>query len=468
MIPRLRSIRSTPLRLTAILVAIFIVSSAVSFATAYLVIRSTFDATLEDEITQKITTYQAIEDQDDLIERLTDDADSTDPELLVLQYLPDRGAPISNVRHVPPISGFAVIPERAIDHSDRDIAESYLARSARVGRGQLIVAQTRDQIIEMGEVILAVVLMGLLPTILVASVAGAFVARKAKKKIDGIQATLADLTGGNMAARVPVATVETDDLSDISKAVNTMATSQEALIASMRQISADIAHDLKTPIQRVAVILDQITEKTDLSDGQEVLLGRARDETDRIVKTFQALLQLAQIEGGAVRDRLVATDLKRVTTDVFEFLEAEAEEQGYKLQLQVTGDGPFTVLGDHHLLSQVIANLIQNSLRHTPIGSEINVTLAGSQSQVTLTVADNGPGIPEYECEKVLRRLYRMELSRTTDGNGLGLSLVAAICALHDAKLALSDNHPGLCVSIDFAPTAIASPSLFRPASLPT
>ena len=451
MLPKMRSIRSTPLRLTAILVVIFILSSAVSFATAYFVIRATFDATLEDEIAQKIATYQAIDSQDDLTERLTDDTAITNPELLILQYLPDNGQPISNVRHFPPISGFAIIPERAIDHNDHDIAESYLARSVRVGRGQLIVAQARGQITEMGEVMLSVVLIGLLPTLLFAAVAGAFVARAARRKIDNIQTTLGELTSGHMVARVPIASGETDDLSDISKAVNTMAASQEALIASMRQVSSDIAHDLKTPIQRVAVILNQITEKTKLSDGQEVLLGRARDETDRIVKTFQALLQLAQIEGGAVRDRLVATDLKRVTTDVVEFLEAEAEDQGYALHLSISGEGPFIVKGDRHLLSQVIANLIQNALRHTPTGSRIDVSLWRSGNQVSLCVADNGPGIPNDERDKVLQRLYRMEKSRTTDGNGLGLSLVAAICTLHEAELTLSDNGPGLRIRVVFA-----------------
>ena len=450
MIPDPRSIQSTPLRLTILLVMIFAVASAASFAVAYLVIRATYDAALEDEISQQIATYQAIDQQGGLIERLTADVAISDPELVILQYTPDHGALIANVLHIPTVSGFAVIADNTISHGDRDIAESYLARSTRIGHGQLIVAQSRAQIIETGEIILNTVLIGLLPALIVASLAGAIVARRARQKIDGIQATLVDLTSGNMAARVPIVATEADDLSTIGNAVNRMATSHEALIASMRQVSADIAHDLKTPIQRVAVILDQIVERTDVSDGQAELLARAREETDGIVKTFQALLQLAQIEGGAVRDRLTDTDLKRVATDVFEFLEAEAEERGYALRLQISGDGPFVIKGDHQLLSQVIANLIQNGLRHTPVGSKIAVTLARTPTQVTLKVSDNGPGIPEGERENVLQRLYRMEKSRTTDGNGLGLSLVAAICALHGAKLTLSDANPGLSVGIAF------------------
>ncbi|MDO7630243.1 MAG: hypothetical protein MUQ84_04860, partial [Loktanella sp.] len=186
------------MRLTAILVTIFILSSVVSFATAYFVIRATFDSTLEDEINQRVATYQAIDDQNDLIERLKDDAETSKPELLILQYLPDQGSPISNVRHFPPISGRAIIAERAIDHRGREIAESYLARSMRVGRGQLIVAQTRNQVFEMGEIMVSVVLIGLIPTLLFAAVSGAVVARNARRKIGKIQTTLAELTSGAM------------------------------------------------------------------------------------------------------------------------------------------------------------------------------------------------------------------------------------------------------------------------------
>ena len=448
--PRARTIRSTPLRLTAIFLGIFILSSAASFATAYLVIRANFDATLEDEIEQTIDTYRAIDDQYDLIDRLKEDMDVTESDLTILHYQPDRGAIIANVDGFPPVSGFAVINETAINGGDQDLSDSYLAKSTRIGRGQLIVAKTRGQVVEMGEIILSVVLIGLLPTILLASGAGILAARNARRRINTIQTTLGELTGGQLSARVPVAVNDRDDLTEISTAVNTMAASQEALIASMRQISADIAHDLKTPIQRVALILDEITRKTTLSEGQDELLNQALSETDRIVKTFQALLQLAQIEGGAVRDRLVPTDLQEVVADVVDFLEVEAEDRGYSLENSVQGVGPVTVNGDRHLLTQIFANLVENALRHTPTGSTIRVDLSCSKDHVVLSVSDNGPGIPAGERENVLRRLYRLEQSRTTEGNGLGLSLVAAICNLHGANLSLEDNNPGLRVRVVF------------------
>lgn len=456
---RLWPIRSTPLRLTVVFLAILILSSAASFATAYLVIRANFESTLEDEIDQIIDTYKAIEDQNVLIDRLKEDVKVTDSELTILHYLPDRGSIIANVDSLPTVGDFTIIDEKAIGAGESDISASYLAKGKRMGNGQLTVAKTREQVVKMGEVILSVVLIGLLPTIFLASVAGALAARNARRRIDGIQKTLGELTAGHLAARVPLVVHDRDDLTTISAAVNTMAAAQEALIASMRQISADIAHDLKTPIQRVAVILDEITTKTVLSEGQDALLDQALSETDRIVKTFQALLQLAQIEGGAVRDRFVPTDLQRIAEDVVDFLGADAEEKGYRLEFTSTGTKPFNALGDRHLLTQVLANLIENGLRHTPIGSTIGVDLSRHAGHVVLSVADNGPGIPVEEREKVLRRLYRLEQSRTSEGNGLGLSLVAAICNLHGAHLSLDDNDPGLRVRVefpDFKETAVA------------
>ncbi len=447
---RQRISRSTPLRLTAIFLGIFILSSAASFGAAYLVIRANFESALEDEIEQTIDAYRDLHDQETLLRRLKDDVEATDSELTILHYRPDSGTVIANVDGFPPVRGFTIVGEKAIEEGDDDVSDSYLALGARVGRGQLIVARTREPVVVLGETILSVVLIGLLPTILLAASAGAFAARNARRRIDTIRKTLGALTEGRLSARAPVAATERDDLTEISAAVNNMASAQEALIGSMRQVSADIAHDLKTPIQRVAVILDEIARKTTLSEKQQDLLDQALAETDRIVQTFQALLQLAQIEGGAVRDRFGPTDLREIAEDVADFLGAEAEERGYRLDLTVTGDGPFIVKGDRHLLTQALANLIGNALRHTPPASTVNVDLWRSPAAITLRVADNGPGIPEAEREKVLRRLYRMEKSRTTEGSGLGLSLVAAICNLHDARLTLEDNDPGLKVLIRF------------------
>jgi len=446
----LRPWRSTPLRLTGILVLVFIASSLATFTTAYWVVRSSFDAALEDQLRQIVDSYRAMGTADELLERLRLEASATDPSTTILDYLPDRGRRISNVSSFPPVSGFAIVPGDAV--GGEDLADSYLALSVRLSRGQLVVANTREQVVEMGEIFATVFLVGLLPTLAIAAAAGLVVARGANRKIDAIRDALASLTMGKLEARV-AAMEGSDDLAQIGDAVNRMAVAQEASIASLRQVTADIAHDLKTPIQRVAVLLERLSKDEGSRAQQDALIDQALAETDRIAKTFQALLQIAQIEGGAVQDRFSVLDLGEVATGIVELYAAAAEETGHALSLDVDPAERFDVEGDRHLLGQVIANLIENGLRHVPQAGRIDVRLSRTAKCILLSVADNGPGIPEYERDSVLRRLYRLERSRTSDGSGLGLSLVSAVCDLHGAALTLKDNAPGLIVNVAFPPT---------------
>ena len=443
-------VRSTPLRLTFLLLTIFAMAALACLAVAFEVTRTSIDAALAAELQQTINEYRGIQDGDDLRERLAEAAAKTDPDIRILFYVPDQGTAVSNVASFPPVSGVTIVADNSIRAKSGSVSDSYLALSARVGAGHLIVAQSREQVEEMGEIFLAVLFIGLLPALVIAGLAGLWVAKGARIKIDAIQHTLLELKSGTLSARLEGVEGRSDDLSGIGQEVNRMARAQEALVASIRQVSSDIAHDLKTPIQRVAVVLEQVMNKTTLTEGQEVLLSRAIGETERIVQTFQSLLQLAQIEGGAVRDRLHPVNLVEVCRDVVDFLEVEAEERGFALSLRVQPNVVACIKGDRHLLSQLIGNLVQNALTHVPKGGPVVVEVTGRGNETVLTVSDHGPGIPEKERGKVLQRLYRLDQSRTTEGNGLGLSLVSAISDLHGARLTLEDNMPGLRVRIIF------------------
>ena len=171
---------------------------------------------------------------------------------------------------------------------------------------------------------------------------------------------------------------------------------------------------------------------------------RAAAEADGIVATFQALLQIAQIEGGSPRARFSPVDLGPLAQTMTELYEPAATETGHALTLTLRN--PATISGERTLLGQVVANLIENALRHSPPGP-VALTIDGA----TITVADRGPGIPAAERDTVLRRLYRLETSRSTPGSGLGLALVDAIVKLHGGTLTLADNAPGLRVSVAFA-----------------
>ena len=160
------------------------------------------------------------------------------------------------------------------------------------------------------------------------------------------------------------------------------------------------------------------------------------------------MLRIAQIESGARKARFADVDLATILENIAEFYSTLVEDEGMKLEVQI--ERPLIVHGDRELLSQLFANLIENALRHCPGGSVITCSLASKDSLAVASVCDNGPGIPENERDNVLRRLYRLETSRTTPGSGLGLSMVNAIADLHHATLSLEDNKPGLCVTSRF------------------
>jgi signal transduction histidine kinase len=437
---------STPLRLTGVLIAVFMAVLLISFAVSFLVIRNNFDDGLRDQIETRAAAYREISSTAELLDRLTEELPTVDPATVLLDYRPTSGPRLSNVDHMPAVTGVTIIPEGAA--KGKDVDDSYLAESFAVAGGRLTVALSRAPLVDMGEVFLAVLVISLLPTLIVSAGVGLFFARKAKQRIAAISTTLQLFERGNMTARVAVNPIDRDDLAEIATAVNHMAIAQEAAMAGLKQATTDIAHDLKTPIQRVAATLDRLQNRTPLSGEQAGYVAQAVEETDRIAKTFEALLRIAQIEGGAVRDRFEPVDLGRLAADFVDVFDASAEESGHQLQLHAEPD--CIVSGDRDLLGQVLANLIENSLRHVPTGGDISVSVAKSTKGVVLQVADSGPGIPAAERGRVLRRLYRLESSRSTPGNGLGLSMVAAIGELHGVVLTLSDNTPGLIVSMQF------------------
>jgi len=442
--------RSTPLRLTGMLILIFTFSSLVTFGIAYLFLRNTIDTVLEEQLNQSVVSYTSIKDANDLEERLIADAKSVDPSVMIFTFEPTAGPTISNVTSFPLIAGLTIVRDADIVPAHRELSDSYLAIPAQVAGGRLIVAQTRGQIIEMGEVFAAVFLIGLLPTLLIASTVGLLAARRARDRVEAIRTTLLDLTHGTLTSRVPNVADVPDDLEQIGLAVNRMATAQAKTVASLKQVSDDIAHDLKTPIQRVAIQLGRLQNRKNLDAEQAEIVENAVIETEGIVRTFQSLLQIAQIESGRVKERFVPVDVRQLSENLVEAFTPIAEESDHVITFASDQNDAMFVQGDRQLLSQVLVNLLENGLRHVPSGGAIIVQLSQSNDHIELAVSDDGPGVPTAEREKVLRRLYRLERSRTSEGNGLGLSLVAAICELHDAKLTLADAMPGLIVRIVF------------------
>jgi signal transduction histidine kinase len=218
---------------------------------------------------------------------------------------------------------------------------------------------------------------------------------------------------------------------------------------SLRHVSSDVAHDLRTPLHRLRGHLESgLAEKDDAARVEAI--HRALSEMDGVLDTFTALLRIAEAESGRRRAAFARTDLSLLAAHVVEAFAPSAEEEGRTLA--VSAVEPVVIEGDPELLTQMIVNLVENALRHTPPGSKIAVSVRRSNEGGRLVVADNGPGVPPEERGRVFDRFYRVEASRTTPGSGLGLAMVAAVARLHGAQVRLEDAEPGLRATVVFPP----------------
>ena len=425
-------LRTTPMRLTLRLVAVFTAISIAGFAATWWLADKEFREAVEEALEQQIEAYADLDDADDIAHAVAEAAGRIDGEHMILRY--DRGAlSIGNYRGPLPKGK---LREAMLEDDGNDVEGSYLLLSERVEGGLLTAGQDAGALRNLREVFGRVLVFTLLPTILLAAMGGVVLARRAARRSAAIGEALARLTGGDLSARVARVPGPSDDLTRIGAGLDRLATAQEASVSALKQVSADIAHDLKTPIQRLSVLLEQAAARAPELDELE----KARAEAAGIVATFHALLRIAQIEGGSPRARFAPVDLGALARTMAELYEPAAEENGRRLILAIRDAG--RVQGDRTLLGQVLANLIENALRHG--AGPVELTVEGA----TITVADHGPGIPETEREAVLRRLYRLDRSRSTAGNGLGLAMVDAVVKLHGGKLELGDNAPGLKVIV--------------------
>ncbi len=281
----------------------------------------------------------------------------------------------------------------------------------------------------------------------VSLIGGVLMSRSLLRQIDGINDTSREIMAGDLGRRIPIGK-HGDEIDEVAGNLNAMLDQIERLLAGMSQISDNIAHDLRTPISRLRTGLESsLIGRADPDDYRDAI-RRAIEEADNILKTFNALLSIAQAEAGATDAQFESIDLKALLQDVGELYEPLAEEQDIELTLET---GPaITLQGDRNLLFQAVANLTDNALKFSPAGSEVTLALRNSavtgesRPQGEIVVTDQGPGIPADDRERVLERFHRLEASRSTPGNGLGLSLVSAVAKLHGGSLHLEDNVPGL------------------------
>ncbi|CAN5309824.1 ATP-binding protein [soil metagenome] len=266
--------------------------------------------------------------------------------------------------------------------------------------------------------------------------AGALLLRRLKSVTEAAERVMS----GDLAERLPSLGIgrEFDDLADT---LNAMLERLESAMEALRQVSSDVAHDLRTPLTRLRNTLEDAQGADE--GGRDNLIADAVVETDRLLEIFGALLRLAQIEGGASR-RFTDIDLATIAGDVVDAYLPAADQAGWTLTL--TTDPEVRVHGDPTMLAQVIASLIDNALTHGAPGRRLQVSVTRRDHSAEICIADDGPGAPDDELEQLTRRFYRLDQSRHTEGSGLGLSMVAAIARLHAGDLVITNRRPGLAV----------------------
>lgn len=328
--------------------------------------------------------------------------------------------------------------------------ESYFYGEAKpIKDGTLFVGRDARAIEDTLETLLAAFSLGTAGATIAALALGAVLGRISARRIETISRTTHDIVTKDLSGRVPVRRPG-DELDALSNDINSMLDRINGLMESIRQIASDVAHDLRMPLTRLKQQLE-----LELCDDHPSTRSRKRRlkiviaEAEGIIETFNSLLRIAEIEGGMRKSGFKTTSLSDVLLDLHEIYEPVAQERQHQLTTDIERE--ISISGDHELLTQLFANLVENGLRYAPPGGRIHIRLCKLTTHIEAAIVDNGPGIPLNERDKVFRRLYRMERNRTTPGSGLGLSLVAAIADLHEAVVELADNDPGLRVLVRFA-----------------
>jgi signal transduction histidine kinase len=304
---------------------------------------------------------------------------------------------------------------------------------------------------------------GLTAAIAVLSIAGLLVGlitrRALLSRVNSIRQTVSAIMHGELKHRLPTHAND-DELNTLARTINGMLEQIELLVHGVRNVSNSIAHDLRTPLAELRSRLEELALIRPPPEQAYAEIDGAVADVDRVIRIFDALLRLAEIDAGMRRSGFVALDLADLAANAVEFYAPAAELKN--IDLAFRSDGPASVSGDPVLLAQALGNLIDNALKYAPVNGAIEVAVRkGSGGMAEVSVSDNGPGITDPEKSKVVERFYRGDASRGTPGVGLGLSLVLAVAKLHGSALPLSDQNPGLRVafSIPLDATGAAPPA---------
>ncbi len=454
-----RLLRSASFRLPLLYAVLFVLSAGVLFASVYwtasAAMQNDMQAVLRTEALQlaEIHRRSGLAGLADQIARRLNFR--TKGPIYYLLQAPNRRVVVGNIPGMPPVNG-VIDFEPQPDAAEADSPE----RPRLMGYGVtlpdgsfLLVAQDANRLFDMQRAVIRAFVWSSGLTLLLAIAGGILIGSSFLRRIDTITRTSRAIMSGDLSARIPVRGTH-DEIDQLVASLNAMLARIQQLMDGLRQVSSDIAHDLRTPLGRLRQKLEDARERATTTADYEQATDAAIEEADELLETFSALLRIAQVEAGAQRSAFAEFDLSGLLKNLGETYEPVAEDAGHALDVNIDDGIQFN--GDRQLIAQLVSNLLENALRHTPAGTRLTLALVHAAGGFRLSVADNGPGIPATEREKVFDRFYRLDRSRSTSGSGLGLAMVKAIAGLHGLSIRLEDAQPGLRVVLETAPRKAA------------
>ena len=316
------------------------------------------------------------------------------------------------------------------------------------GGDRLLVGRDISELDGFADQIKTAVISSVVLIFVLAGVASILVTRRTVGRIEQINATSRAIMQSSLDRRIPLRGSH-DEWDRVAENLNLMLDRIETLVGEVKQVSDNVAHDLRTPLTRMRGRLEKAYHGQRAGEVDQLLIGDTIADLDAVLRMFASITRIAQIETQARMDAFRTVNLVDIAGEVVELYDAAAEQDG--TSLTVAGDRELLVTGDRDLIFDAIANLVDNALKHGRAGGHVIVTNENLDGRPVISIADDGPGIPIEEREHVFKRFYRIEHSRYTSGNGLGLSLVAAVARLHEARIEMLDNAPGLKVRLRFS-----------------
>ena len=440
--------RSTPFRLAMtfglVFVLAFILTGVITYQLLKKDLQKQLDASIREIHTVVASTY-APDDLEDLISTVNTYARLNKTEERIFSVIDADGKQIAgNFDGRGLADGISNIEPEAIGRKG-DI--DYRVMAGVIGDKRLVVGQSFRQTDRLEDITFRSFAWATVLVIGLAVIGGVLLASRAQRRLDSIANAMTAVSHGQLDIRLPLRG-NGDDIDIVSGQINQALDRLSVLMETMRQVSSDIAHELKTPLNRLKMQIEAAVSGEERGEPVTAALLGARDEADQINATFEALLRISQIEAGARKSRFRRIDLTALVISVAEIYVDVADDSRMALTTAINPSRQVWVHGDWELLTQMFVNLIENAIRHCPGGTQIVVSLDLQGQLATAAVSDNGTGIPADERDKVFRRLYRLDKSRTTAGSGLGLSLVRAIADLHGGQITMEDNRPGLRAEI--------------------